>query len=660
MPKIDDFGRPIDTSVVAIARAIRTVETQNNYNAKGKSGESGAYQWMPGNYEAASKKYFGEVLPKDPVNQDKVAYYQLLDLKNKGYTPEQVASAWNSGSPDFKGKVGTNKFGVKYDVPGYVNKVTSEYLKQKETDLSLQLPHNGGLRLANTAYAAGPDVAEPGVPQLDDVEKKLGGTGLPTQPEKPFTISDVLGNFSKGVAKGELSTLKGLGTVGQFILDQSAGRVVNAAQGKGFTPTGPTPGDAGNIYRFGTDEERKAAELLTPKGAAENVGFYGEKTLEFLIPAAKVAKAEAGIDAMITGTGFLSGAGRVAAKAGIEAAAGGGVTLAQTGSPTEALKGAAFFGGTKAVLGTAGELARGFNLPERIYSSIFKNTYQDVRSELTSEGLKAFQKNDPVGFKNLVSAGIIKVPKSGVITVNETLAKEALDKGLKGSLKNMSNQVVKGLYESEAKVRQIASRSRVKVDVSEKQFSTVLQHIAEDYGDVGFGQFAQKAKALSSAIKASKGKVSANTALEIRRLLDGLRTRSSYGAVSPRLSLSQQNLKFLSNTLRTRVNGIKGMGDVMKDYSFYIDALEHLGKAAQRAGNNQIISLLDGVFFSGAAIGNPAIGAGLGVGRRLLTVPSSATRLGSAIQNSGNLTKTGAAVRGAATSLLRAPAGQSQ
>lgn len=631
MPKIDDFGRPIDQGVVALARAIRSVESGSNYNAVGDAGTSkGAYQWQPGNYEAGSKKYFGEVLDKNPINQDKIAYYQLLDLKKKGYSSEEVAAAWNAGEGkirdgQWKTNVGTtviNGKKIKYDTPGYVNKVTQKYLEEQGNIVGLDFPKNtGGLQIASVAEAAGPSDNE-----IDPVEKALGGTGEAQGFKESYTMTDVIGDYTKGFVKRSLGTVQNIGNV----IAKPLGKALGVPE----------------------EEIGISEETLKPEGTAQKVGAFTSDVAGFLLPAGVISKTQVGVNALIQGSKFLPSATRVAAKAGIEAIGGGAVSLAETGDLGEAVKTGALFGALKGVTGGLGELARAYRLPERIYSSIFKNTYQDVRQQLTTEGLKAFQKSDPEGFRQLVSSGIIKTGKGGVI-VDDTIAKQALDRGLKGSLRNMANTVVSGLYKSEDAVRKIAAKTKAKVDMSEKQFNTVLSQIAQEYEAVGFGQFAQKAKALNSAIKASKGKVSVGTALEIRRLLDGLRRQSSYGSQSPLLSLSQQNLKFLSNTLRSRVNSMKGMGNVMENYTFYIEALEHLGKAAQRSGNNQIVSLIDSVFFSGAAMGNPAIGSALGLGRRILSTPASATRIGSSIYNSpGALTKTGVIIKGATTNLL--------
>src|SRR5574343_1987117 len=64
-------------------------------------------------------------------------------------------------------------------------------------------------------------------------------TSIPQTQEEPTgsfyqrNIVEPLKGFSTGVAKGELSTLKGLGSLGTQLVDQTAGRVTNLLQGKG-------------------------------------------------------------------------------------------------------------------------------------------------------------------------------------------------------------------------------------------------------------------------------------------------------------------------------------------------------------------------------------------------------------------------------------------
>lgn len=123
----------LDPQVVALAKAIRSVETRGQkdpYTAKGASGEFGAYQYTTGTWAADAKSFLGKEVPLASATreqQNEVAYKKLLSLKQQGYNPGQIASIWNSGSPEWEGKVGVNKYGVKYDVPKYVDAVSTAY-----------------------------------------------------------------------------------------------------------------------------------------------------------------------------------------------------------------------------------------------------------------------------------------------------------------------------------------------------------------------------------------------------------------------------------------------------------------------------------------------------------------------------------------------------
>lgn len=105
-----------------LLRTIRIIETRENYYLKGKSQEYGAYQFTKTTWEFYSKKYFNEILDITiPENQDKVAQKKVIELINNGYSDAEIASFWNCGSKYYKGKVGVNKHGIRYNVPKYVN-----------------------------------------------------------------------------------------------------------------------------------------------------------------------------------------------------------------------------------------------------------------------------------------------------------------------------------------------------------------------------------------------------------------------------------------------------------------------------------------------------------------------------------------------------------
>lgn len=109
-------------SAQAIAAAIKKVESGGNYNARGGSGEFGAYQFMPSTWKGWAKTYLGNAnAAMTPANQDKVAEARIQDLLNQGRTPEQIALIWNGGQPIVK--KGVNQYGVAYDSGAYAKKV---------------------------------------------------------------------------------------------------------------------------------------------------------------------------------------------------------------------------------------------------------------------------------------------------------------------------------------------------------------------------------------------------------------------------------------------------------------------------------------------------------------------------------------------------------
>lgn len=132
----------LDPQVVSLAKAIRTVESNNNFTARSKDGSFGAYQFIKPTWEATSKKYGvnAEWEKATPQQQNEVAYKQLKEWKDKGYNVGQIASMWNAGpgKPDAykEGLKGTNKDGVNYDVAAYAKKVAENYHKYKSETIS--------------------------------------------------------------------------------------------------------------------------------------------------------------------------------------------------------------------------------------------------------------------------------------------------------------------------------------------------------------------------------------------------------------------------------------------------------------------------------------------------------------------------------------------
>lgn len=127
-----------DQQAIALAKAIRQHETGNRPVA-GQTGElPSRYQFIPSTWKSEAGRILGD--PNAPLtleNENRVAYVRIKEWKDKGYTPKQIASMWNSGNPDpyAKGNKGVGASStnpnVQFNVPKYVESVYANYQKFK-------------------------------------------------------------------------------------------------------------------------------------------------------------------------------------------------------------------------------------------------------------------------------------------------------------------------------------------------------------------------------------------------------------------------------------------------------------------------------------------------------------------------------------------------
>lgn len=134
---MDNTPTKLDTDAVNLVKSIRQTESGGNFQAQGKSGEYGAYQFTEPTWNATAKKY-GISIPlkqASPEQQNEVAYKQIKEWKDAGHNVGEIASMWNAGvgRPDayLDNNVGTNKYGVHYDTPTYAKNVATNYQKLK-------------------------------------------------------------------------------------------------------------------------------------------------------------------------------------------------------------------------------------------------------------------------------------------------------------------------------------------------------------------------------------------------------------------------------------------------------------------------------------------------------------------------------------------------
>jgi hypothetical protein len=130
--------------------------------SSGKTGEmKSIFQFEPNTWKAYSQQVVGKPLPMTADNESYVVLHKVNNwanqLQKEGYSqdkiPSMIASMWNAGPGEpmaYTGKFsdgtsskGVNeKYGVKYDVPGYVNRFNNYFEKfsNQSTNTPKQAP----------------------------------------------------------------------------------------------------------------------------------------------------------------------------------------------------------------------------------------------------------------------------------------------------------------------------------------------------------------------------------------------------------------------------------------------------------------------------------------------------------------------------------------
>jgi len=281
MPQNPSTTPQMDNDVINLAKAIRQTESGGDFNAKGASEESGAYQWTPATWKAHAKQALGdENAEMTPSNQNAVAYTVLKSWKDQGLNPAQIAAKWNSGSETgWENKRGVNKFGVEYDVPKYVKSVTDAYQTVK-TGGTPQMDAN------NPSSISGAQVVPPQPPQEEKqgfFESLARGIASPvaTMLARPLQLgATLLGGSAEGIDK--FSDKYSAGLVAP--VPRNMGDVKEDV-GRGLqTVAMGTPGLATSGALFGTGMSLEGGnDLLSAETAMSGtVGALGGKLLGFV------------------------------------------------------------------------------------------------------------------------------------------------------------------------------------------------------------------------------------------------------------------------------------------------------------------------------------------------------------------------------------------
>lgn len=251
----------MDIGAVNLAKAIRQTESGGNFNAKGASGESGAYQWTAPTWSSHAQQILGDPkAPMTPSNQNAVAYGIIKQWKDQGLNVAQIAAKWNSGSStDWENKVGTNSYGVQYNVPAYVKKVTDAYQGFKS-----QNPFGAQTANADTAVQ----------PQTQPTQQP--SSGGPAFPASPTDNGFVAGLKAVGNLPGSAYNF-GKGVIQSLNPFQTAGNVGNI--GSQFGDLSNTEGTGNAILDIIKGLPQATLDTLVPSGVREAVsGVAGSLT----------------------------------------------------------------------------------------------------------------------------------------------------------------------------------------------------------------------------------------------------------------------------------------------------------------------------------------------------------------------------------------------
>lgn len=243
-PKTGISGNWFDspaTDSEKIRQAIRQTESGGDYTVKGASGEKGAYQFMPSTWNQFSNEYNqGKgALEQTPENEEAVVEHKINQWIDEGLSPQEIAAKWNSGShKNWENKRGTNRHGVKYDVPEYVNKVMSVYEPTES-------------------------IVEEDLTQTDKMVEEL-------QPQDDVSFAKKVGNiahrFATTALKSFPTALEGVGVISKH----TAGATVGDIQMMGGEASFPSedPADPTEQARKVT-AETKSAVIEAAKGIKE-------------------------------------------------------------------------------------------------------------------------------------------------------------------------------------------------------------------------------------------------------------------------------------------------------------------------------------------------------------------------------------------------------
>lgn len=262
-------------------------------------------------------------------------------------------------------------------------------------------------------------------------------------------------------------------------------------------------------------------------------------------------------------------------------------------------------------------------LPERLMSVIFKTAEDDLRAMYRS-----------------ISKGE---------EINPTLAREVLERGLKGNPQNMAVYSFQKLNQLENQVQQTVKQLGEQgktISLENKQgYLNILKTVRDNFKGDFMTERATNAQKLINELNQIKGNnTPVDLALRLRRFIDTMRNTSSF-RLNMNLIPKQEGFKAATNSLRKKIADI-GLKTLMNEERIYINALDEIISNAAKGKNKNVLGLFDLIAGGGGlASGNIVGGFTTGVAVRLFQQPFSLTNMAQALYKMRNLPNVAAGLK---------------
>lgn len=380
----------------------------------------------------------------------------------------------------------------------------------------------------------------------------------------------------EAVSAEDLKTKGALGAVAEFTGVEPLGRYLGAQAAK----LDPKQGE--NLKYLREHGMEKEAETLSRGGVSnrELIGSAIQTVGMAALPFASKALSAGGL-----GT-------RVLSSAGVQGAFGASAEAARGGSSQNIMESGIAGAILGAGLPVAGAILRGMGnalskYPENAYSKIFKASEKDISQLLESKAIPGR-------------------------TVNPSLAKEILDKGITGTAEEMGTALSATRRAVGQELRPLADASNAMIPLKDRgHLLNVLKAIRGGYNESLVPEKVRETtKYINFITKVKPKEFTARQALDLKIFIDDARNLSSFN-LNPSLSDKQAAFKSVADYFRAQLHLDPVIGKQLDAYRIATQGFNAMVKEAVKERNMALLNRLDAIALGvGAATGMPSVAAG--------------------------------------------------